>query len=203
MPLTAEDVGAGGEYDGELLSGLRLEDASLARATFTGCRFERVALGRADLAGVAFDEVELADCDLSSATLAGAKLRDVVFRGCKLLGIDWSAIAQSPIGQPLVFERCQLDHGIFRGLNLRGSAFRDCSAREIDVTGAILTDVVFAGSDLTRARFGRTRLTGADLRGATGYAFDPRENEVRGLRVALPDAAELLRALEITVERGG
>jgi uncharacterized protein YjbI with pentapeptide repeats len=201
MPLAAEDVVAGGEYDGEQLTGLRLEQADLTRTAFTGCRFERVALGSADLSYAAFDEVELADCDLSSATLTGAKLRGVVFRGCKLLGVDWSAIAQSPVGQPLVFERCRLDHGIFRGLNLRGSVFRDCSAREIDVTGTILTDAVLAGSDLTRARFGGTRLTGADLREATGYAFDPRDNEVRGLQVALPDAAELLRALEITVER--
>ena len=43
-------------------------------------------------------------------------------------------------------------------------------------------------------------LARADLRGATGYAIHPGENDVRGLRVSMPDALSLLLSLGVVVE---
>jgi uncharacterized protein YjbI with pentapeptide repeats len=182
------------------LTGHQLAGADLRGRTFRSCRLVRTALTAADLRRTTFDEVEFEDCDLSSVRLDDAQLHEVSFRGCKLLGVDWSTATRSLIGQPLLFERCQLDFGVFRAAKLRGSVFRDCSAREVDLVGADLADADFAGTNLERARFGETRLTGASLVGATGYALDPRENEVHGLRVGLPDGAELLRVFGIAIE---
>jgi uncharacterized protein YjbI with pentapeptide repeats len=182
------------------LTGHQLVGADLSGRRFRTCRLVRTTLARADLRRTTFDEVEFEDCDLSSVRLDGAQLHEVAFRGCKLLGVDWSTAARSLIGQPLVFERCQLDFGVFRSANLRGSVFRDCSAREVDLVGADLGEATFAGTNLERARFGETRLVDASLAGATGYALDPRENEVQGLKVGLPDGAELLRVFGIVVE---
>ncbi len=132
--------------------------------------------------------------------LDGAQLTEVAFRGCKLLGVDWSTATRSLIGQPLVFERCLLDFGVFRSANLRGSVFRDCSAREVDLVGADLGEATFEGTNLDRARFGETRLVDASLVGASNYLIDPRENDVSGLRVGLPDGAALLRVFGIVVD---
>ncbi|HEY1480010.1 MAG TPA: pentapeptide repeat-containing protein [Gaiellales bacterium] len=184
------------------LTGIALAGASLVGKRFTTCRFERCTLTGADLGGITLDDVELVDCDLSSVRLIDARLSDVVFRRCKLLGVDWSTVARSLIGQPYVFEECQLDFGVFRGANLRGSAFHDCSAREVDFTSSDLGNATFAGSDLDRARFATTRLVGASLVGARNYELDPRENDVRDLCVAMPEGAALLRVFGIAVEPG-
>ena len=60
--------------------------------------------------------------------------------------------------------------------------------------------VDFAGSDLSGAVFVGTDLRGASLLGAVGYAFDPSENRVRGLRVEASAAAGLLAGMGLVVE---
>lgn len=199
-PLTAERLHAGAEHELADLTGLQLASADLAGKRLTRCRVVRSTLTGADLRGSVLDEVELEDCDLSGVRLAGSNLSEVVFRRCKLLGVDWSQTTRSLIGQPLVFEGCQLDFGVFRGMPLRGSIFHDCSARECDLVGTDLTEASFAGTTLERARFGETTLAGADLTGARGYAIDPRANDVRGMRVGLPEGAALLRVFGIEVD---
>jgi fluoroquinolone resistance protein len=171
----------------------RTEDSSVSRAI-------NPTLAEADLSASAFDDVEFEDCDLSSVRLTGVSLGEVRFRRCKLLGVDWSSVSQSLIGNPLLFEACQLDYGVFQNMQLRRSVFRDCSAREIDLVGADIGEATFAGTNLERARFGATRLVETDLVGARGYELDPRENDVRGLRVGLPEGAALLRVFGIVVD---
>jgi fluoroquinolone resistance protein len=200
--VTADRLLEARELELASLTGLQLAAASLAGKRFTRCWFERATLTGADLRNTVLDDVTFHECDLSSAKLAGASLSEVVFRGCKLLGVDWSSVTRSLIGQPLVFEGCQLDFGIFQGMNLRASTFRDCSAREVELSGADLGEATFHGCDLDRARFAATRLVEADLTGARNYELDPRENDVRGLKVDLPEGAALLRAFGVVVEAG-
>jgi fluoroquinolone resistance protein len=188
------------EFERASISGLQLGDADLAGKRFAGCRIVRTALAAADLRKTTFDDVSLEDCDLSSVRLDGASLSDVTFRRCKLLGVDWSGTTRSLIGQPLVFEACQLDFGVFQTMNLRRSVFRDCSAREADFVGADISQATFQGTNLERARFGGTRLVDTDLVEARGYELDPRENDVRGLRLGLPDGAALLRVFGIVID---
>ena len=212
--MRPEDVAAGltalsasrllEETDFELASvtGLQLTGESLMGKHFAACRIARTVLSDGNLRKTTFDDVEFEDCDLSSVRLDGASLSEVTFRRCKLLGVDWSTASQSLIGQPLVFEECQLDFGVFQNVKLRGSTFRDCSAREADFVGADIGESSFPGTNLERARFGGTRLVDADLEGARGYELDPRENDVRGLRVGLPEGAALLRVFGIVVDGG-
>ena len=198
--ITADRLRDEHEFEHASFTGLQLAGARLAGKRFRDCRFVRTTLSEAVLDRATLDEVELEDCDLSSVRLGGTGLTDVAFRRCKLLGVDWSTATRSLIGRPVVFEQCQLDFGIFRGANLRGSVFHDCSAREVDLVGCDLGEASFRGTNLERARFGETRLVDADLTGAFGYDLDPRENAVRGLRVSLPDGAALLRTFGIVVD---
>ena len=201
-PLSASDLLAETDFELASVTGLQLAGASLPGKHFAACRIVRTALAEANLQHSTFDDVEFEDCDLSSVRLDGASLTEVTFRRCKLLGVDWSAASQSLIGQPLVFEECQLDFGVFQNVTLRGSTFRECSAREADFVGADIGEATFPGTNLERARFGGTRLVDADLRGALGYELDPRENDVRGLRVGLLEGAALLRVFGIVVDAG-
>jgi len=62
------------------------------------------------------------------------------------------------------------------------------------------SDHDFAGADLTRCAFQRDDLSGADLRGARGYVISPLDNDLGGMRVALPEAMGLIAALGVVVE---
>ena len=200
--VSPPELRSGTRFDLRSLTGLGLAGADLAGKTFATCLVQRCVLTKADLRNATFDETAFEDCDLSSALLGGATLTDVTFRRCKLLGVDWSGTRRSIIGAPLRFESCQLDFGVFQKLNLRGSVFRDCSAREVDLAGADLREASFTGTNLERARFGGTTLADADLVSAYAYDLDPRENDVRGLRVALPEGAALLRHFGVVVVSG-
>ena len=82
----------------------------------------------------------------------------------------------------------------------QGSRLVDCSLREADFAGADCRAVDFAGSDLAGAVFVGTDLRGAGLVGATGYAFDPAQNRVQGMKVGDSGAAGLLLAMGMLVE---
>jgi uncharacterized protein YjbI with pentapeptide repeats len=93
-----------------------------------------------------------------------------------------------------------LDECAFVKLDLRDVVLRRCRLRdavfaESDLSGADLRD-----ADLTGAQFLRTKLAGADLRGARGYVIHPADNDVRGLRASMPEAAGLVTALGVVLE---
>lgn len=79
-------------------------------------------------------------------------------------------------------------------------SFEDCRFAEAEFARCELKGVSFALSDLTRCSFSRNDLAGADLRGARGYAISPLDNNLRGMRVSLPEALGLLAAVGVVVE---
>ena len=83
---------------------------------------------------------------------------------------------------------------------MAGSRLVDCSLREADFGGADAQRVDLGGSDLSGAVFVATDLRGASLVGATGYAFDPAQNRVRGLRVDAFAAGRLLEMMGIVID---
>ena len=165
--------------------------------SFERCRFAACALQEADLTDCRFIECRFEGSNLSAARIPGSVWRDVAFAGCKLSGIDWSAAAR--FGD-VAFDACVLDDSAFLGMKLRRAVLRDCRLRNVSFAEADLTEADLARSDLQGAQFARTKLARADLRGATGYTIHPGENDVRGLRVSMPDALSLLLSLGVVVE---
>ena len=176
---------------GEVLDGVELE----------GCRFERAVLEGAVLRGCTFTDCVFVGCNLNRVDLVGSRFTDCTFVDCTALAVTWTRAAQAALSaRPWDFERCRLDLASFQEAVMAGSRFVGCSLREADLGGADAQRVDFSGSDLTGAVFVGTDLRGASLLGASGYAFDPSTNRVRGLRVDAFGAAGLLVAMGIVVE---
>ncbi|HSO65214.1 MAG TPA: pentapeptide repeat-containing protein [Ornithinibacter sp.] len=176
---------------GEVLDGVELE----------GCRFERSVLEVAVLRGCTFTDCVFVGCNLNRLDVAGSRFVDCRFVDCTALAVTWTRAAAAVLSaRPWDFERCRLDLASFQEAALAGSRLVDCSLREADFGGADCQGVDFGGSDLSGAAFVGTDLRGASLLGAGGYAFDPSENRVRGLRVDAFGAAGLLVAMGIVVE---
>jgi uncharacterized protein YjbI with pentapeptide repeats len=176
---------------GEVLDGVELE----------GCRFERSVLEGAVLRGCTFRECEFVGCNLNRVDVTGSRFVDCTFVDCTALAVTWSRAAEAALSsRPWDFERCRLDLASFQEAALAGSRLVDCSLREADFGGADAQRVDFGGSLLGGAVFVSTDLREASLLGATGYALDPSENRVRGLRVDAVGAAGLLVGMGVVVE---
>jgi fluoroquinolone resistance protein len=176
---------------GEVLDGVELE----------GCRFERSVLEGAVLRDCTFTDCEFVGCNLNRVDLSGSRFSDCRFVECTALAVVWTRAGEAALSaRPWDLERCRLDLASFQEGAVAGSRMVDCSLREADFGGADAQRVDFGGSDLSGAVFVGTDLREANLVGAVGYAFDPSENRVRGLRVEATGATGLLAAMGLVVE---
>ena len=176
---------------GQVLEGVDVE----------GCRFEGCVLEGAVLQGCTFTDSVFAGCNLSRVDLDGSRFIDCRFVDSKALAVVWSRARRAELSvRPWDFERCRLDLASFQEGSVAGSRFSDCSLRESDFAASDCRGVDFGGSDLTGAVFVGTDLRGASLVGAGGYAFDPSQNRVAGLRVEAGGAVALVEALGVVVE---
>jgi len=166
-------------------------------SAFERCTFRGANLQSADLERCRFVEYRFEGSNLSVARIAGAAFQDAAFLDCKLAGIDWT-MAQRLVC--VAFESCVLDECAFVKLDLRGVVLRRCRLRDAVFAESDLSHADFRDADLTGAQFLRTNLAGADLRGAHGYVIHPAENNVKGLRASMPDAAGLVTALGVVLE---
>ena len=192
--MSARRSARGPEFVEQTLAGAV---AVVSGSTFERCRFEKCMLQSADLSRCRFVECRFEGANLAAARVTDCELRDVAFVGSKLTGIDWTAATRF---LRVSFDDCVLDQSAFLGMKLRGAAMSRCRLRGVVFAEADLTEADLRGSDLTGAQFGRTKLARADLRGATGYAIHPGENDVKGLRVGWPEGLSLLDALGVDLE---
>ncbi|WP_377642901.1 pentapeptide repeat-containing protein [Oryzobacter terrae] len=202
MPSLADRLAEvdGWAVDLDLTEGLE-PGAVLANAELEGCRLDGSVLEKAVLRGCRFTEVTFTGCNLSMVDLAGSRFTDCRFVECKALAVAWSRADAAPLSQrPWDMERCRLDLGSFRDTELPGARFLDCSMREVDLGGADLQRAELLRCDLTGATLVGTDLREASLVGSLGYAFDPADNRVRGLRVDAPGAGGILRAIGLVVD---
>ena len=159
---------------GEVLDGVELE----------GCRFERAVLEGAVLRDCTFTDCEFTGCNLNRVDLSGSRFSDCTFVECTALAVIWTRAGEATLSaRPWDLERCRLDLASFQEGAIAGSRLVGCSLREADFGGADAQRVDFGGTRPPRRRVRRHRPAGGDLVGAVGYAFDPSQNRVRGLRV--------------------
>src|SRR6185437_16345768 len=94
------------------------------------------------------------DCDLTRIK-PSSSFNGVVFRGCKLLGADFSRLAANP---DVSFVRCIMRYAVFTDINLRALSFEECELQEAQFSSCSLIDAELFGCDLTHASFTRCDL---------------------------------------------
>jgi uncharacterized protein YjbI with pentapeptide repeats len=132
------------------------------------------------------------------ATIANTAFRDVTFKGCKMLGLQFDGCNQ--FGLSIQFQGCQLNLSSFYKLRLRNTKFNNCTLHEVDFTDADLTGVAFTNCDLLGAKFENTILEKTDFRTAHNYSFDPEINRVRKAKFSFSGIPGLLDKYQIDIE---
>ena len=174
------------EFEIETFRGGDFAGANLSGKTFFRCELLKLSAKEVNLRDCVFENCLFAGCDLTMAVIAGASFRDVEFKDCKLMGVDWSQVAGLRFSAS--FLRCILSYGSFIDLRMKKIKIISCRAHETNFAGADLTGADFTDTDLHGARFVGTNLTGADLSKASNYEINPSDNTLRKTRYS-PEAA--------------
>lgn len=193
---TIDDLRAGDSFEDEIFDGLDLEGFDFSGKDFYRCVFQGGKLEKSRWRRARLEECVFDACDLTHMVPAELRAHGVRFRGCKLLGVEWSATSLDP---QLSFEDCDLRYGTFVGVNLRKTTFVRCNATETTFVDTDLTDADFGESELRGATFQGATLARADFTTARGAFFDPAKNRVKGVRIGSESAALLATFFGMTV----
>jgi uncharacterized protein YjbI with pentapeptide repeats len=178
--------------------GIDFSSAGIPAGAYEDCRFLNCVFTGCNLSSYRFSDCEFQDCDLSNTVVADTALQEVIFRNCKLLGIDFS---ESRLFRFKVnFVNCQLNWASFQALPMKGTRFENCQLIETDFTQTNLEDAVFDGANLAGAVFFRTNLTGADFRTADNFTIDPEENIMKKAQFLAHSLAGLLAKYQLRIE---
>ncbi|MEM7336583.1 MAG: pentapeptide repeat-containing protein [Chloroflexota bacterium] len=175
----------------EQFKGLYFEDCHFIDCLFSEATFERCQ----------FNECTFQNCDLSLTVWEGSSFQNGRFKHSKLIGVDWTRLTWSKYVKesPLRFEHCALDYGTFIGLSIQKQKMSSCSLKEVDFTEANLTGTVFDDCDLTGTQFRHTNCTKAQFQTAKNYLINPKINDLTNAQFALPEAVNLLHAMDIVI----
>ena len=164
---------------------------------FVECTFNSIDFTQLNLSLNKFIECKFENCNLSNVSVKNTLLRDCHFINCKVIGVNFSET--QAFTTPSFFESA-LDYSVFQLLNLTSAIFKNCSMREVDFYEANLSKAEFSGSLLEGAVFNGANLTAADFRGAQDYSIDLRVTNVKKAKFSIPEALNLLKALDVSLE---
>ncbi len=184
-------------YADRTFTDLPFPGRTFRRQEFTGCTFERCRFAGCVFQECRFEACVFKDCDLGVIRVPNTALVDVRFEGCKMIGVDWTAVNARFLR--IAFGKCVISDSTFARMDLHGIALAECVAHDCDFLGANLSGGVFRGTDFARSRFAQTDLSSADFCGATRYLIDPTMNRVKGATFSLPEAVSLLRGLGVVI----
>lgn len=184
-------------YEKRSFTGIARRKTEVQEIEFFQCRFEGCQFLESVFRRCSFEQCTFEKCDLSIIRPLESRFIGVRFLKSKLLGVDWTLAARPAT---LAFRGCNVNHSTFQRLALPKLELAECTAREVDFTGANLTKADFTRTDLLGSRFVETNLTGADFSHATGYAIDPTANRLKKAIFTLPEALSLLSAFNIVLK---
>ncbi|MFD2248068.1 pentapeptide repeat-containing protein [Pontibacter ruber] len=170
-----------------MMEGIIHEDKTFEKIVYSGkeargrefehCTFKLCDFSDSDFSQSRFTDCTFIGCNLSMVKLSDATLDNVVFKECKLLGVNFGVCNDFLF--TVRFEGSVLDYASFLKKKMAKTQFTDTSLKRVDFTKATLTNSVFGNTDLAGAVFEGTELAGADLSSAFNFEIDPELNNIR------------------------
>jgi uncharacterized protein YjbI with pentapeptide repeats len=186
----SEKLRAQDSFEDEQFEGLDLTQFDFSGKEFVRCAFRNAKLQESRWSKVRLEDCAFEECDLTRMVPGDLRAYGVRFKGCKLMGVEWTRATLHP---QLAFEDCNLRYASFVELSLRGTPFVRCKAMEANFVDVDLTEADFTGADLSGASFQGATLARADLSTASGAFLDPAKNRVKDAKISV-DTAVLLAA---------
>jgi uncharacterized protein YjbI with pentapeptide repeats len=184
-------------YYQQKFSKLTLQDASISSKEFEDCSFESCKFTNYTFTGVKFMNCTFSECVLSAISAPRSRFMEVQFNRCKVIGFNWS---KTSTARGLIFNDCQLNYSDFSYLKIPEIKIIRCEAKEVDFTGADLSNGSLQNTDFEKSRFYNTNLSGVDFRGARNFYIDVKNNVLKKTRFNFTEAITLLNCLDIIID---
>lgn len=146
-----------------------------------------------------FVDCSFISCNLSLVKLVDTIIQDVIFKECKMLGLQFDTCNKFALS--FSFENCLLNQSSFYKTKIRKTVFKNSQLQETDFSECDLTGSVFDNCDLIRARFDNTILEKVDFRTSYNYSINPEINRIKKARFSLPEVVGLLDKYDIEVDK--
>ncbi len=146
-----------------------------------------------------FTELEYDDEIIENVDLQESVVSSVAFEYCTFK----SCLFHKTKFEFCTFTECKFEDCDLSLIGVKGSVFNDVTiinskAIGIDFSATIspfelaIEDSNFSNTDLSGATFSDTKLKSADFSNARNYFVDPKDNDVRAMKVSLPEAGSFL-----------
>ena len=177
------------EYDDETIQDIDLQEDLVSGVAFEYCLFKNCSFAKTRFEFCTFTECTFEGCDLSLIGVKGSVFNDVTLINSKAIGIDFS---QTINPFELSIETSNISMSSFYTLDLRHIKVVDSQAIDVDFSRVNLEKSNFTNTDLSGATFSDTKLKYADFSKARNYFIDPKKNDIRAMKVSLPEAGSFL-----------
>jgi uncharacterized protein YjbI with pentapeptide repeats len=164
-------------YDDHLFEKEIYIDKAVRGREFQSCTFRNCDFSNSTFTGNKFLDCTFDGCNLSMIKLDQSTLSDVVFKNCKVLGVNFSKCTDFLFS--VAFDNCILDYSSFMGKKMVKTKFSKSILKEVTFSQAVLTGSTFSETDLTNAIFNRTDLSAVNFVTAFNYDIDPEINNLK------------------------
>lgn len=191
------DIFESDEHADETFNDISAQERDFSNSTFSHCVFQRCDFSSSDFASALFEDCTFDECNLSLIKLNDAKLQKTMFRGSKLLGINFTHCSRFALD--ISFEQSFITNCNFSRMKLKKTLFRCCEITDTDFPDADLSEADFTEASFRGVIFNNTNLSKALFIDARGYAINPSNNSIRHAVFSLPEAVSLVEQLGVII----
>jgi uncharacterized protein YjbI with pentapeptide repeats len=185
-------------YEGETFSNLISSGREIKNLTYEECKFVNCDFSDGILSFNKYIDCTFTDCNLSMTKLISCQLKNVIFKGCKLIGVNFADCSDSLFS--VGFDKSLLDYCSFSKKRMMKTSFDNSSLKGADFSECDLTGSLFSNCDLDNTVFSRTILKEVDFRTARNFIIDPEDNNIRKAKFSQTGLAGLLNRYDLIID---
>lgn len=184
-------------HEGKTFEKIAYAEQVVKGREFHNCLFSNCDLSNSDFSYNKFFDCSFNGCNLTMMKLRGTSLNNVIFKNCKILGINFSECDDFLF--TVRFESCILNYSSFMRKKMIKTHFIQTDLKEVSFVECNLSGAMFEQTDLNGAIFNKTNLTAANLVNAFNYIIDPELNTIKKASFSLQGIPGLLNRYTINV----
>jgi len=173
-------------------------EKELRNREFEGCTFTQCDFLNSNLSGNIFTDCTFISTNLTMVKLQGTSLKNVHFKECKVMGVDFSKCKDFLFS--VSFDNCMADYSSFAAKKMAKTKFINCSMKSAQLAGADLTASRFDNCNLDSAVFNKTILNGVDFSTAYNFTIDPETNSIKKAKFSIGGLSGLLTKYDLLIE---
>lgn len=151
-------------YVDDKLRGLRIENVTVSNLRLKGLAIEESLIHKTDFSQTHIEKFETKDCRFKECDMTATSFANSSWHVAEVIGARCSGIQlQTSKLKNVLFKGCKLELANFRFSTLENVIFEDCMINDLDFYSATLKNVAFSGSSIENISFAGARLKNVDL----------------------------------------